>query len=36
LLGGLPHAVTETLARTICRAPWLRRRLVFEGAFGME
>lgn len=35
VLGGLPHAVTATLARTVCRAPWLRRRLVFEGAFGM-
>lgn len=36
LLGKLPHRITETLARSICRAPWLRRRLVFEGAFGME
>lgn len=35
LLGGLPHVVTEALARIVCRAPWLRRRLVFEGAFGM-
>jgi geranylgeranyl reductase family protein len=35
MLGKLPHGITETLARGICRAPWLRRRLVFEGAFGM-
>lgn len=35
VLGKLPHAVTETFARTVCRAPWLRRHLVFEGAFGM-
>ena len=34
-LGNLPHRITETVARAICRAPWLRRRLVFEGAFGM-
>lgn len=35
MLGSLPHRVTETLARAVCRAPYLRRRLIFEGAFGM-
>ena len=35
LLGNLPHRFTETVARAICRAPWLRRRLILEGAFGM-
>jgi len=34
-LGALPHRVTEAVARLVCRAPLLRRRLVFEGAFGM-
>jgi hypothetical protein len=31
----LPRAVLEAAARTVCRVPYLRRRLVFEGAFGM-
>ena len=35
LLGALPHHVGETVARLVCRAPYLRRRLIFEGAFGM-
>ena len=35
VLGSLPHTISESLARAVCRAPWLRRRLVFEGAFGM-
>lgn len=35
LLGKLPGKVTESLARLVCRAPYLRRRLIFEGAFGM-
>lgn len=35
LLGALPHAVSEGLARIVCRVPALRRKLVFEGAFGM-
>lgn len=35
VLAGLPRTWTETLARAVCRTPWLRRRLVFEGAFGM-
>jgi menaquinone-9 beta-reductase len=35
-LGALPRALTETLARAVCRAPYLRRRLIFEGAFGMR
>jgi flavin-dependent dehydrogenase len=35
LFAALPHRVTETLARLVCRAPYLRRRLIFEGAFGM-
>ncbi|MEW6271899.1 MAG: NAD(P)/FAD-dependent oxidoreductase [Thermodesulfobacteriota bacterium] len=35
LLTALPHRVIETLARLVCRAPYLRRRLIFEGAFGM-
>ncbi|MBM4267547.1 MAG: NAD(P)/FAD-dependent oxidoreductase [Deltaproteobacteria bacterium] len=39
LLGRLvdlaPRWVTENVARTICRTPVLRRRMIFEGAFGM-
>ena len=35
LLGTLPTQVGETVARLVCRAPYLRRRLIFEGAFGM-
>lgn len=31
----LPHAVAEALGRAVCRAPALRRRWIFEGAFGM-
>jgi menaquinone-9 beta-reductase len=31
----LPRSVLEMAARTVCRIPYLRRRLVFEGAFGM-
>lgn len=31
----MPRWMTEGLARTVCRTPALRRRLVFEGAFGM-
>jgi len=31
----LPRAGLEAAARTVCRVPFLRRRLVFEGAFGM-
>ena len=27
--------ITGTIARLVCRAPYLRRRLIFEGAFGM-
>ncbi len=34
-LDALPHKVTETVARLVCRTPYLRRRLLFEGAFGM-
>ncbi|HEY8515139.1 MAG TPA: NAD(P)/FAD-dependent oxidoreductase [Candidatus Binatia bacterium] len=35
LLSSLPHRVTEAIARLVCRTPYLRRRLLFEGAFGM-
>lgn len=35
LLERLPRALLEAAARTVCRVPYLRRRLVFEGAFGM-
>jgi geranylgeranyl reductase family protein len=35
LLERLPHWTFEAVARTICRSRWLRRRLVFEEAFGM-
>lgn len=32
----LPDRWLAGLARFICRTAWLRRRLVFEGAFGMQ
>lgn len=35
VLGSLPGRITDTIARAVCRAPYLRRRLIFEGAFGM-
>jgi geranylgeranyl reductase family protein len=35
ILERLPRSILEAVARTICRVPYLRRRLVFEGAFGM-
>jgi geranylgeranyl reductase family protein len=35
LLDLLPQAVVETAARLVCRTPFFRRHLVFEGAFGM-
>ena len=35
LAGTLPQHVAESVARTICRIPVLRRRLIFEHAFGM-
>jgi len=35
VLGSLPGRISETIARAVCRAPYLRRRLIFEGAFGM-
>jgi flavin-dependent dehydrogenase len=35
MLGAIPHAITEAAARLVCRTPALRRRLIFEGAFGM-
>lgn len=31
----VPQRWMETFARTVCRTPILRRKLVFEGAFGM-
>ncbi|MDG2307473.1 MAG: NAD(P)/FAD-dependent oxidoreductase [Candidatus Binatia bacterium] len=31
----MPRWMTEGLARTVCRTPTLRRKLIFEGAFGM-
>lgn len=34
-LDALPHRFIETVARLVCRTPYLRRRLIFEGAFGM-
>lgn len=34
-LGAMPRGLSEMLARAVCRAPYLRRRLIFEGAFGM-
>jgi len=35
LLTALPGRVTDGIARVVCRAPYLRRRLIFQGAFGM-
>ena len=35
LAEALPEWITEAAARTVCRTPWLRRKLIFEGAFGM-
>ena len=35
LAGLLPHAALERLGRAVCRSGLLRRRLLFEGAFGM-
>lgn len=32
----LPRPVIERAARWVCRTPALRRRIIFEGAFGME
>jgi len=34
-LGSLPRRALEGIARLTCRTPYLRRRLIFEGAFGM-
>jgi flavin-dependent dehydrogenase len=31
----LPQAAVQALGRTVCRSHWLRRRLLFEAAFGM-
>ena len=31
----MPGWVSEGLARAVCRAPLLRRKLIFESAFGM-
>lgn len=31
----MPRRLTDTLARMVCRTPVLRRKLIFEGAFGM-
>lgn len=36
LLELVPHAWIENVARFVCRTPYLRRRLVFEGAFGIN
>ncbi len=33
--GRMPHWMTDGIARTVCRTPVLRRKLIFEGAFGM-
>jgi flavin-dependent dehydrogenase len=35
LFGLLPHRALELAGRTVCRSGYLRRRLLFEGAFGM-
>jgi len=35
LLGPLPPRILEAVGRVVCRTPLLRRKLVFEGAFGM-
>jgi menaquinone-9 beta-reductase len=35
VLARLPRDFLEAGARTVCRVPYLRRRLLFEGAFGM-
>jgi flavin-dependent dehydrogenase len=35
LLAALPSSWTVKLGELVCRQAWLRRRLVFEGAFGM-
>jgi len=34
-LASLPRQALEGLARLVCRTPYLRRKLIFEGAFGM-
>lgn len=34
--GTLPRPLLDAAAQTVCRTPSLRRRLIFEGAFGME
>lgn len=31
----MPRWIGESIARTVCRTPTLRRKLIFEGAFGM-
>lgn len=36
LAGLLPQRWVAALAKLVCRTGWLRRRLVFEGAFGMQ
>jgi len=36
LLDLVPHGWIEAAARLVCRTPYLRRRFVFEGAFGMN
>lgn len=36
LAGLLPQSWLAALANRVCRTAWLRRRLVFEGAFGMR
>jgi geranylgeranyl reductase family protein len=35
VLGAFPPAAVTAVARLACTLPWTRRRLVFEGAFGM-
>lgn len=34
-LASLPRRAFEGVARLVCRTPYLRRKLIFEGAFGM-
>jgi geranylgeranyl reductase family protein len=36
LLDRVPHSWIEEAARFVCRTPLLRRRMIFEGAFGMR
>ena len=36
ILDSVPRRIFEAAARSVCRIPILRRRAIFEGAFGMN